>query len=99
MEIIIYVLAIYGLSFLARQSDGPWGIMAWIRNKLMTNKYVGVFVFKLLDCAFCSGCWTGWAIYLLTQESYKLGIMFSWGLAGGVICLLGDALFNKLHQE
>lgn len=98
MEIIIILLAIFGLAFLFKESDGPWGIMSWLRNRLMTNKYVGVFFYKLLSCYFCVGFWSGIVVYLLSQDLWKFNLLICWGLAGGVICLILDALLAKLHQ-
>lgn len=96
--ILINLFAIFGLAFLIKESDGPWGIMAWIRNKLIDNKYVGVFFFKLLDCYFCMGCHCGWIVYLLTVNVYAWQFFILWTLAGGTISLIIDALLSKLHQ-
>jgi len=98
MNIIIQMCAIFGIAFLIKESDGPWGIMAWLRNKLVSNKYVGVFFYKLLDCWFCTGNWAAWAIYLLTEQSYKLNIIFVWGLAGGSICLILSEILSRLQR-
>lgn len=98
MEILISLLAIFGLAFLFKESDGPWGVMSWLRNRLMANKYVGVFFYKLLACYFCVGFHCGWVMYLLSQEHWKFNLLICWGLAGGVICLILDGLLTKLHQ-
>jgi len=97
--IVVQLLAIFALVFLVKESEGPWGIMAWIRNKLFSNKYVGVFFFKLLTCYFCSGCWAGLAIYLLTKSPYQWNWAIVWILAGGAFSLLLDGILTKLHKE
>jgi hypothetical protein len=99
VDILISVLAIFGLAFLFKESDGPWGIMAWLRNKLMTNKFVGVFFYKLLDCYFCLGFHCGWMVYLLHAPHYQWQFFVLWGLAGGVISLILDGLLTRLHRE
>jgi hypothetical protein len=99
MHIIISVLAIFGLTFLIKESDGPWGMMSWIRNKLITNKYVGVFFYKLLACYFCVGFHAGWVVYLLQAESYKLQFLILWGLAGAAISLILDVVLARLYAE
>lgn len=96
MNIIIYLLATFGIAFAIKESDGPWGIMSWLRNKLMTNKYVGVFFYKLLSCYFCTGFWTGIIAYLLSQDHYKFNLLICHALAGGAICLILDGLLTKL---
>jgi hypothetical protein len=100
MPNLMILLAIFGLAFFVKQSDGPFDLMARLRSALMRNKWVGVFFFKLLDCFFCTGCWSGWAIYLLLQwRAFLWTDCFVWGLAGGTVCLLGDGLLNWLHKE
>jgi hypothetical protein len=98
MTIIIWILAIYGLAFFIKQSSGPFDVMDKLRSKLMLNKQVGVFFFKLLDCWFCLGCHCGWIVYLLSDQPFKLQFFILWSLAGGTISLLIDALLSKLHQ-
>lgn len=99
MDLLIYILAIFGLAFLLKESDGPWGIMAWLRNVLMRNKYVGVFFYKLLDCYFCLGFHCGWIVYLLQTQNYRWQFFILWGLAGGVISLILDSVLTRLHRE
>jgi len=98
LDCIIVICAIFGLAFLCKESDGPWGIIAWTRNRLMQNKFVGLFFFKLLECYFCLGFHCGWIVYLLHENDYKWQFFILWGLAGGVIGLTLDALLNKLHK-
>lgn len=98
LNTIIIILAIFGLAFLIKDSSGPWGIMSWIRNKLINNKFVGVFFFKLFDCYFCVGAYAGLIIYLLTQKNYQVNFIICWVLAGGIISLMLDALLTKLHK-
>lgn len=98
MNIIIFCLAIFGLAFLVKETDGPGGIIAWFRNLLLQNKYVGVFFYKLLSCYFCTGMYCGAAVYLLSQPAFQWNLLFLWSLAGGVICLIMDGLMNKLHS-
>jgi hypothetical protein len=96
MELIISIFAIYSLAFLIKESDGPWGIMAWLRNHLIRNQYVGVFFFKLLECYFCVGCHCGWMVYLLTAETYKLNFFILWTVAGGGISLMLETIRERL---
>jgi hypothetical protein len=99
MDIIIAILAIYGLQFLITQSDGPFGIIAWMRNWLMRNQYLGVFFYKLLSCPLCSGFWAGLTVYLMTQESYKLGWALCYALAGAAVCVIIDTIHTRLLRE
>lgn len=97
--IVIAFLAIYGLAFLIKQSDGPWGIMNRVRNALISNKYVGVFFYKLLDCWFCTGCHCGWIVYLLYTKDYSWQFFILWTLAGGTISLILEGVRSRLLDE
>ena len=91
---LVILSSIYALAFLIKETDGPFGIMATIRNYLFSNKYVGVFFFKLLDCYFCTGFWCGIFIYLLTQP-FQINMLIVWALAGGFISMLGDKVMSR----
>ena len=93
--IIIYLLAIYAISFVIKEIDGPWGIIGYIRNKLIRNKYVGVFFYKLLNCYLCVGTHAGWIVYLLSQKNYHLNLLICWALAGGAISLILDKVIMQ----
>ena len=98
-NLIIAILAIFGLAFTLKETDGPWSIVGIWRNWMMRIPFVGVQFFKLLDCYFCLGCQCGLAIYFLTEESYKLRWAICWGLAGGTISLIIDGVLTRLHRE
>lgn len=99
LDIIISIFAIFGLAFLIKESDGPWGIMNWMRRTLMHAPYVNVFFFKLFECYFCVGCHAGWIIYLLSHDSYNFQFFIIWTLAGGAISLTMDGILSRLHRE
>jgi hypothetical protein len=94
LETIILICAIFSLSFLLKESAGPWGMMSWLRHQLFSSPYVGVFFYKLFDCYFCLGCHAGWIIYLLSQPVWSLPMLICWSLAGGTICLLFDKILK-----
>lgn len=98
MNIILYLLAIFGLYFLIVQSDGPFGLIGKGRNLLMRAGVLGPFFYKLFECPFCSGCWAGAAIYLISQYPYKLSDGALWVLTGGSVCLMMDGLLTHLHR-
>src|SRR5713101_7746427 len=96
---IIYLLSIYGLAFVIKEVNGPWGVLSWMRNRLMTNKYVGVFFYQLLSCYFCVGFHCGWMICLLRQKAFHWEQLLIWGLAGGIFSLVMDSLMNRMNRE
>jgi hypothetical protein len=99
MNPFILLLAIYGLTFALRETDGPWDLMARGRNRLMRLPWLGVQVYKLLNCPFCTGWWAGLAIYWIDGDAYKWSSAVVWGLAGGAGNLILDGLLARLHRE
>jgi hypothetical protein len=97
--LIISLLAVYGLAFFIKETDGPWGLVSRWRNLMMRVPFIGVQFFKLLDCYFCLGCHCGWIIYLLSYESYKWQFFVLWTLAGGAISLILSGVLAKLHSS
>ncbi len=100
LDALIIILSIFGLSFFLRNSDGPFGIMSWLRNFLIRSKYFGVFFYKLFDCVFCTGCHVGWIVYLISQSinDWNIFSLILWIFAGGGISLLFDSVMNKLYN-
>jgi len=90
MNEVMAVLAIFSLTFLFKESNGPWGMMSYLRNYLFSNKYVGIFFYQLFDCYFCLGCHAGYLIYLLYHpiSQWQLNHFILWFLAGGAISYL-----------
>ena len=100
LETIISIFAIYGLAFLLKESDGPFGAINWLRRTIFNLPWgIGVFFIKLFDCYFCLGCHCGWIVYLLTAATPTWQFFILWMLAGGTICLILDAVLMRLHRE
>lgn len=99
MNMVITILAIYGLAFAIRETDGPWDLVSKWRNWMMRLPLVGVQFYKLLNCYFCLGFHCGWIVYLLSENHYTWQFFILYGLAGGVISLILDAVLSRLHRE
>jgi hypothetical protein len=99
MDIVISLLAIIGLAFFIKETDGPWDLMRKIRLSLFSNKWFGVFFFKLLDCYFCLGFHCGWIVYLFNYKKLEWNFIFLWGLAGAAVSLIFSILMNKLSDS
>lgn len=92
--IAIYLLAIYGLAFALKEIEGPFGVLSKFRNLLFTNKFVGVFFYKLFDCYLCLGFWCGMIIHVISGGKIQINLLFIWGLAGGSFCYIMNVIFN-----
>jgi len=96
---IILILAICGLMFAIKNTDGPWNIVGRWRNLMMRIPVIGVQFYNLISCSFCVGCWSGLFIYLLFNQDYHLNDAICWFLAGGAMSLLFDAILSRLHAN
>lgn len=94
MNIVIYLLAVYGLTFLIRSADGPWGLMSKIRNKLIDNKYIGVFFYKMLDCVFCTAIHSSWIIFLMFMP-FTLFELIVFAFAGASFSLIIEKILDR----
>jgi hypothetical protein len=100
IELIVFFLAVFGLTFLMRQADGPFNIISKCRNLMMRIPWFGVQFYNLLLCPFCSGCWAALIILLVRIETSKLvGNSICLVLAGGAVCLLIESILNRLNRE
>lgn len=99
MSPLILLLAIYGLTFALRETDGPWDLLARGRNRLMRLPWLGVQVYKLLNCPFCTGWWAGLMVYGIDSEPHQWNVAILWALAGGAGSLILDGILTRLHRE
>jgi len=99
MKIILYLIAMYGLSFFIKEMPGPFDLMSRLRNWLMTNKYVGVFFYKLFSCYFCVGCHSGWIVYLLANDKWSIQDCLIWMLAGGAVSFVINIIVERISKD
>jgi hypothetical protein len=97
LNTIITLCSIPGLSFIAKESDGPWGLIGLARNSLIRNKCVGVFFFRLFECWACTGFWSSVAIYLISQPITLVGLVL-WGCAGTALCMMFGTILERLER-
>lgn len=95
---IYHLLATYALVFLITQTEGPFGIISFIRNILMRNSIVGVFFYKLFECPFCLGFWCSILVYFLHESVWQWNLVLFWGLTGAISSLILDSVITKLNN-
>jgi hypothetical protein len=100
-QLIISLLAIYGLAFFIKDSSGPWGIMSWIRSILIRNKYVGVFFYNFLLCYFCVGTHCGYVVYLLStpMSQWTINGFVLWSFAGAAFSFIMNSIIEKIAGD
>ena len=96
--IILKLLSIFGLVYIVKETDGPFGIIAWLRNFLMKNKYLGVFFYNLLSCYACCGLYAGAAVYSIAADFHKFSgrELVLWALAGSGVSIILNATVSFL---
>lgn len=101
LDAIIIIFSIFSLSFLIKETDGPWGSVAYIRNFLIKDDFIGVFCYKLLSCYYCLGCHVGYIIYMLytTYNNWTFCNFILWSLAGGAISFIMNLIVEKLGEK
>lgn len=92
MNDLILLTASLGFAFLITKKEGPFNILSKLRDYLFSNKYIGVSLFKLINCAFCSGFWLGIIFHIFVENFSKYSIVFGFatGFASYVISYLID---------
>ena len=99
-NIFFNLLAAFGCTFLTKETDGPFDIISRFRNRLMTNKYMGVFFYKLLSCYFCLGCWSGAFVYFLQSfNQFKLNYFILFSIGSGAFSLIISEILGYLNGE
>lgn len=82
LEFLISTLAIWRLSYLFSQEDGPFDVVIKFR-KLLGHGFFG----SLLDCFYCLSLWISIPFAVLLTNEWLNGIIIWLALSGGA-CIL-----------
>lgn len=94
-EFLIAALAVWRLSVLAVEEEGPWGIAAWLRWQAGRAVYpdgtqviANSFFAKMLGCVRCVSFWAGCAATLvLWPEDWRAWILLPFALSGASVAI------------
>ncbi len=93
METLLMLLAVVGISTGLSQTEGPFGLAAWLRGLLVKVPVIGSLLVSILSCNFCLGFWSSFIVFLLTGGNVaSLGDMAIWMFAGGAF----NSAFNTI---
>lgn len=97
LETVIYIAAMYAITFALKEIDGPFFLISTVRLALLRNKYVGFFFYKLFECYFCLGFYSGLIVYLAKQHFHHINPFdfILWGLAGSAISYLTNIFVER----
>lgn len=82
MIFILAVLALWRITHLVAEEDGPWNIIYRIRKAAGTG-----FFGSLLDCFYCVSIWTAIPFGYWLGANWTEKFLYWWALSGAV-CLL-----------
>ena len=85
LEMILIILAVWRLTHLLSEEDGPFDIIFIIRKKAGTG-----FFGSLLDCFYCVSIWIAFPFGMWIGENWWEKIIM-WLAFSGAACLLEQA--------
>lgn len=93
---ILCVLASWRLSYLITKEDGPFDVIAIIRNKLGNNVFG-----RMMDCFYCTNLWVSAVIGILISSSVIEFFLFAFSISGAacIINLIIENLCVADNQE
>lgn len=82
IEFVISTLAVWRLSYLLSQEDGPFDVVIKLR-KLLGHGFLG----SLLDCFYCLSLWISIPLAAWISDDWAEGII-TWLALSGAACIL-----------
>lgn len=94
-EFLIAALAVWRLSVLAVEEEGPWGIAAWLRWQAGIEVYPDGtrieshrFTAKLLSCVRCTSMWLAFAATaILWPGDWQMFVLLPFALSGAAVAV------------
>jgi hypothetical protein len=82
---IIKLLGISAMSFLFVAAEPMILIKTWMFNYIYKKDYTNLLIWKLINCALCSGFWIG---LVITRDA----------LSASIIAVIAEAIYQKLSS-
>lgn len=79
---ILSALAVWRLTHLLAEEDGPWDLIVRLRTKLGAG-----ILGRLMDCFFCLSLWLSLPIAIWLSNGW-IGLLLHWQALSGAACLL-----------
>ncbi|HEY1983963.1 MAG TPA: hypothetical protein VGG85_01055 [Terracidiphilus sp.] len=83
---VLSVLALWRVTHLLAEEDGPWELIASLRSKLGPG-----FAGKLMDCFYCLSLWFSLPLAIWLGNKSWVGTLLQWQALSGAACLLEKA--------
>ena len=78
---IILILGSLGFTILMTKKEGPFNILTKFRNFIWSNKIIGVFLYQMMNCGYCSAFWFGLLFHTIVEGFSRYSIVFSFACA------------------
>ena len=92
LQFVVASLAVWRLSHLLAEEDGPFDMIYLLRQKAGPG-----FFGSLLDCFYCVSIWTSFPIGMWLGEGWLNKILL-WLALSGAACLLEQATTSSKHN-
>lgn len=83
---VLSALAVWRVTHLLAEEDGPWDMIASLRSKLGA----GIFG-RLMDCFYCLSLWLSLPLAIWLGNKSWIGSLLHWQALSGAACLLEKA--------
>ena len=93
LRLIAGCLIVFGLSFTAALTDGPFGIFSKVRDKVALNTQ-RQWIRKGVQCPICLSCWIGIPVAFLLD-----GGVIMWASALGFTCVVTSLSPDGSEEE
>ena len=88
---ILSALAVWRLTHLLAEEDGPWDLIVRLRTKLGAGT-----LGRLMDCFFCLSLWLSLPIAIWLSNGW-IGLLLHWQALSGAACLL-EKITGRVYQ-
>ena len=92
LQTVLTLLSIYGVCFAIKDTKGLSVPRDWIRKH-------SVILDSMLDCAFCTGFWSGIIVHLITYKIFDIKDLFLYGFGAAALCYIVDTIMIKLGNS
>ncbi len=82
---VLCALAIWRVTHLLAEEDGPWDLIAHLRGWLGSN-----ILGRLMDCFYCLSLWISLPLAIWLSSGW-IGLLIHWQALSGAACLLEKA--------
>lgn len=89
---VLCVLALWRVTHLLAEEDGPWDLIARFRS-LLGESFLG----RLMDCFYCLSLWLSLPL-AIGLSNHWIALLLQWQALSGAACLLEKLTSGPRHE-